>query len=671
MNLFDKISSPEYQQEKSEKEIYSFVKNKIEDVRSSSSRSTHETIWMSNIAYVLGFSNVIFDANLRQFRTANRNIGPVYRSKISVNKILPTLQNRLARICKSQPKYDIRPNSNDQDDKDAAQLGLQIINMVWDSQKINEKRIPLMMWVQECGHAFVKVSWDDTLGKRIDVPDAIDPLTGQMIPSEPVYEGDVRVEIVSPFEVYCDPLAKTMDEVKWLVQAKVRKLSYFRDHYPNGDQVKEEGAWLLSTQYELRINSMNAAGPATSGTQLQMKDAAIELAYYEKPSKKYPNGRMIICANGIVLADKELPCGELPFVKFDDIVIGGKFYSEATVTHLRPIQDQYNRVISSRSEWTNKLLAGKYIAAKGHGLIAESLNDRSGEVVEYNSIPGAPPPMAMNIPVMPQYAYTEEDRLNAMMYEISGISEVSRGQLPSASIPAIGMQLLVEQDETRIGIMTESHDESWANVGKLILKYVEKYYITERVLKVSKNNSYAVKKFMGNDLKGNTDVIVIKGSTLPNSKVIKRQEITNLFQMGLLGDPNDPKVKEKVLNMMEYGDIASVWEDQSLDTNQIQKDLELIENEIAPEVNELDNHALHIYKKNQYRKSDKFQKLSLISQELLLANIEQHIQAGVALTNPEVAMQDELMANQKAAEGEADALEADKQEQINVEMGGL
>ena len=664
--LFDKLSDPDYQSQKSDKDLFAFVKAKIDDVRMSSSRVAHESIWMTNIAYVLGFANVTFDSQTRQFRATNRATTPIFRNRLSVNKILPTVQNRLSRLCKSDPKYDVRPESNGQDDKDACELALDIINMVWDKQKINEKRLNLMMWVQQCGHAYMKVCWDEMIGKQLPVVPEIDPMTGEMKSPELAFEGDIRVDIVSPFEIFPDPLAKTMDECKWVVQAKVRKLDYFKDHYENGYLVKEEGPWLLSTQYELRINSMNSAGPSQSSVQQQMKNAAIELAYYEKPSKKFPEGRMVICANGIILADKTLPCGELPFVKMDDILVAGKFYSESIVTHLRPIQDQFNRTISSRAEWTNKLLAGKYIAAKGHGLIAEALNDRSGEVVEYNPIPGAPPPQAMQIPTMPQYAYTEEDRLNSMLYDLSGIGEVSRGQLPSASIPAIGMQLLVEQDETRIGIMVENHEQAWAKLGSLILKYAQDYYVTPRVLKIARNREYTVKSFIGQDIKNNTDVVVIRGSTLPNSKVIKRQEIINIFQLGLLGDPQDPKVKEKVLNMMEYGDIATAWEDQSLDMNQIKQDIDMLEQGIAPEVNELDNHTLHIYKKNQFRKTEKFTRMIPELQQLFLANIEQHIQAQMELANPEVALQEELNANTQQANQMAEGLEQEKMMATNA-----
>jgi hypothetical protein len=260
------------------------------------------------------------------------------------------------------------------------------------------------------------------------------------------------------------------------------------------------------------------------------------------------------------------------------------------------------------------------------------------------------------------------------MYEISGISEVSRGQLPSASIPAIGMQLLVEQDETRIGVMTEQHEQAYAKLGQLILMMVEKYYQTPRLLKLAKGKEYVVKDFVGSDLNGNTDVIVIRGSTTPGSKVIRRQEIVNTYQMGLLGDPNDPKVRDKVLQMLEYGDIAEVWEEQSLDLNQIKQDIEAIEQGIAPEVNELDNHVMHIAEKNKYRKGDKFKKLPFELQELLLANIEQHVQAQMQLMNPQLGIQDELTANTQMGNQAADSLEQEKAmalEQENLTDEGI
>lgn len=631
MGLFDlNKRREEYSQTEDEKKLVNHVKQKVEESRSSANRVAFEAGCMTNIAYLCGVNNVTFNTNTRQFQPVNRAGAYLSKSRIHVNKILPTVQNRLARLCKNPPKYDVRPESNDTDDKEAARLSLQVLTCLWDKLSLDKKRFLLSMWVQQCGHGWVKVGWDPLLGKMMT-----NPLT-----SENGYEGDVRADVVSPFEIFPDPMAKTDDDVlsSWLIQCKVRKLDYFKAQYSKrGDEVKAEDAWLLSAQYEQRINSLNSkGGGGGSGTPESLKNTAIEMIKYEARSEKYPNGRMIICANGILLDDKELPVGEIPFRKFDDIMIAGKFYSEAIVTHLRPIQDQYNETIRKRSEWTRQLLAGKYHAFRGSALGQEAMNDESGEVVLTDYMPGVPDggkPTPLPVPNIPQYAYQEEEHLTQMFNDISGISEVSRGTLPSASIPAIGMQLLTEQDDTRIGVMTEQHEHAWAGVGSLILKHVERFYEMPRKLKIAGDKlQYTVKEISGGDLRGNTDVIVIRGSTLPGSKTLRRQEILNTYSQGLLGDPNDPKVREKVLGMIEFGDTQGMWEDYGLDMSQIKRGIDMLESGELPPISEFDNHALWVQELNRYRKGDKFESLEPGKREAFMSCIEAHIQAIMKLS---------------------------------------
>lgn len=613
-------------------DLCAFVKKQVDDVRMQATRISHEGIWMTNIAYLLGFDSVYYDPSMRQFRPLGQVSGSyVRRNRIHSNLILPAVQNRLARMIKAAPRYEVRPNSLTEEDKDAAKLGEDIIGAVWDAEHINRKRIDLGMWLQECGHSYIGVCWDDQKGERI--PEDLCPEGGVH------YQGGCRIDVVPAFEGFADPLAKTMDEAGWFARVKARKLDYFRTHYPErGNLVKEEGVWLLSTQYEMRINTLNTVGPASSGTAEQMKGAALEISYYEKRSQSYPNGRHVVSANGVLLKNGELPIGEIPYAKFDDVVIGGKFYSESLITHARPLQDQYNRTLVKRAEWVNKLLTGKYIAARGHGLHQESINDQSGEVVEYDPVPGAQEPHAMNIPNLPSYAYEESKEIKNDLNEIFSLSQVSRGQLPSASIPAMGIQLLLEQDETRMGVETEQHEHSWAKVGGFILRYEDKYAITSRTLKTKgREKNYDIRNYTGEDLRKNFDVTVIRGSTVPNSKVIHRQEIMNLFSEGLLGPPQEPAVRDKVLGMLQYGDVGEAWEDHHLDKMQVQRDMEEIEQDMAPPVDEKDNHILHMIDKNRYRKSDKFFSLTPLGQQILQDNIGAHAAFAVKQSNPALA----------------------------------
>lgn len=627
----NKIEHPD-EQSVNEKDLCNFVRDKVETIRANASRVSHEGVWLTNIAYLLGFDSIFYDTSLRHFRPIQYPGQFLRRHKIAINYILPTIQNRAARLTKSEPRYDVRPNSMSEEDKEAARLGLYIINQIWDAQKINQKRIDLVMWLQQCGHAYIKTCWDKTLGPWMPHQDK----NGEMV-LKPI--GDIRIDVVSPFEVFPDPLAQTMDDVNYLVQAKIRPINYFMEQFPErGVFVRPEDVWLTSLEYESRINTFsNQSGSATGVNEL-VKNAAIELSYYEKPNYRHPNGRHLVCANGVLLKDDDLPIDEIPFTKFDDVKIGGKFYSESVITHMRSIQDQLNRTISQRSAWVNKMLTGKYMAARGHGLMAESLNDQSGEVVEYDPVPNAPPPTGMQTPSIPQYAYTEDDYLTRKLNDIAGINEASRGQMPSASIPAIGMQLLVEQDDTRIGVEVENHEHGYANIGRQILKYVSTYYELPRLLKISgKGMGYTVKSFQGADLKGNHDVIVIRGSTLPGSKVLKRQEIINLHQSGYLGDPQDPMVLENVLNMLEYGEISEVWKDHSLDMGQIKKQITMIEQGIEPPVSEFDNHALFIQELNRYRKSEKWDLLDDNSKMIMISCMQSHLEELTNLSAPDTS----------------------------------
>ena len=616
-----------------ERKIVTYVRDKIDQTRQTNSRIATEGVYLTNVAYLLGFDGVYFDSTYRQFK----NVDPkrkLSRNRFKVNKILPTIQNRLARITQSPPKYDVRPESSTTDDKDAARLGLEVLTCKLDELRFEEKRQDLHMATMQGGVAYAQVYWNPNTGKPM-----IDPITGEMAG----YEGDVDIEILNCLEVFPDPLAKSLDDARWVIKAKVRKLDYFRERYPRGNAVKEEDAWLMSSFYDLKSNALTNVGVAGANVSEQMKNSAIELVYMEKRCKEYPNGRVIVVANGILLEDKELPIGEFDIIKFDDILIGGRYNSEAIITHLRPIQDQYNVLRNKCADWVKKMLAGKYLAAKGSGLGQEAITTESGEVVEYNPVPNAAPPVPMNIPMIPNYVYEDLQVLDNEFNLVAGLGEVSQGNAPGSNMPWRAMALLQEQDQTRISVSTKRNEIGYAKIGSCILKYISKYYEMPRIIKLAGDGlEYAVKEFVGSQINGNTDVIVVPGSTVPSSKVLKRQDIINTYQMGLLGDPMDPKLRSKVLNMLEYGEVAEMWKEQALDMAQIKKTLEAIENGDEPQLNEWDNHSLFLTEMNSYRKTDKYSQLSEDSKKLFQFIVEWHTQAIVNLTQPELAQQQRL-----------------------------
>jgi hypothetical protein len=197
-----------------------------------------------------------------------------------------------------------------------------------------------------------------------------------------------------------------------------------------------------------------------------------------------------------------------------------------------------------------------------------------------------------------------------------------------------------------MSVQTTRNEIAYSRLGSAILRYVGKYYKMPRMLKTAGDGlEYAVKEFVGAELNENYDVIVIPGSTVPNSKVLKRQDIMNAFNSGLLGNPADPKLRAKVLKIMELGDVSEMWKEQALDQQQVKKVISQIEDGEMPQPlgHEWDNHEMFIQEMNEYRKSDKYDDMSDQQKGIFTMVSEWHVQALISLTNPQIP-QNQTMA---------------------------
>ena len=299
-------------------------------------------------------------------------------------------------------------------------------------------------------------------------------------------------------------------------------------------------------------------------------------------------------------------------------------------------------------------MAAKILSPRGNNIGKESFTDQSNEIIQFTPVVNAPNggmPTQLQMPAIPQYAFTEKQQIELEFNDISGINEVDKGILPSAGIPALGMQLLVEQTDSRIGIMVEQHEQAWAQVGTLILDYVQQYYQTPRKMKFAGKQAYVIKDISGKDLEGTNDVTVVRGSSIPGSKALRRQEVLNAWQSGLLGDPADPKVRQNVLTQVEFGDVAELYLDNSLDANQSKREIETLEAGMLPEIHEMDNHEYALIELNRYRKSEKFLTLPPDIKEGFLAAIEEHLRFIQQLSGavpPPISPEEDAMAQQQS-----------------------
>lgn len=304
-------------------------------------------------------------------------------------------------------------------------------------------------------------------------------------------------------------------------------------------------------------------------------------------------------------------------------------------------------------------MAKPQMAAQRGAVDASKITSEPGLLIEYT--PGFEAPTPVPLQDLPSYVIQEQDRLVNDWQDIAGIHEVSQGEVPPGVTAATAISYLQERDESKLTPTFDSLEEGLQKIARMGLTYVKDYWTTERTVKTTGEQSYFdVLTFKGSDLRGNTDIRIESGSSLPVSKSAKQALIMDLMKMGFIPP-------EKGLQVMDMGGISKLYEQVQIDRKQVQREnmkmskvtMKMMDeyqqqNEellaanpyhfgvsqdpqtgqqipkrppaIVP-VNTWDNHKLHIQYHNDYRKTQDFENLPQFVKDLFEEHVMQHVMA--------------------------------------------
>lgn len=252
------------------------VNELIDEVRKDfetrqNARKHLELQWQLNINFVLGNqycdimpNGEIQDLDKRYF----------WQERQVFNHLAPILETRLAKLNRVRPKMTVLPATDNDSDIYAAKLSTMLLNSAYQKNELDKVISEATVWSETCGTAFYKVDWNPSGGRKVGIADG-----------KPIYEGDIKVSVIPPFEIYPDYLtAGEIEDCKSIIWARAVEVRAIKEIW--GIDVPGEQVRLFGSS------------PAC--------DMAIVIERYEKPSKQFPNGRLIIIAQ-----DKLLHIGEL------------------------------------------------------------------------------------------------------------------------------------------------------------------------------------------------------------------------------------------------------------------------------------------------------------------------------------------------------------------------
>ena len=616
-------------------------------------RARLEPIWYLNMAYYLGDQWLYWNRG----RLERPKLDP-WRFLATDNRIQPIVRTEIAKMTKQRPAFQVTPQTADDTDVMSAKLCEDILDYEWEHLELRQRLMTALHWSRITGIGFFKVFWDKSLGTGSEVligpdgkpaldnngrpmrPQMLDPQSLQMLKSQGaqsqmINEGDVRVETRSPFEIYPDPLAQNLYDCEWLFEEVVKSPDYVYKRY--GVTVEPDAMPSLGV-VESRLWS-----------QFDVRKSGVRVReFWCRPNKEYPNGcRTVLIQNKIVDHD-DRPHDPMPYVAFKNIDVPGRFWPDSVVNQLRGPQTELNKIKSQILENAARIGNPALMTSRQAGV---EYSGRPGERILYDSTVADATPRYLQPAEVPNYVQAQIDRIENSIREISGQHEITSGSVPAGVTAASAINLLLEQDDTRLGPSVYDMEDGLARTGRKIAELVAKYYSTERTISLSDGEgSWDIFGFRGSMLNGNTKVSVQAGSAFPKSKAAKQAAMNDILHLFIQnGLPMDMKHLGKYLRDMEVGGLERLLEQFSADDQQINYEhSQFVLGKPLP-INPFDDDDAHIQGHQEFQKGSKYRQLDPQIQMLVEQHVQEH-QNRVQQKQQE-QMQQQMMQQQMAQGG--------------------
>jgi hypothetical protein len=478
-------------------------------------RRIFEPDWWYNLAFIAGQQYVAYsDANvLVPIDEDEEEIRPVHNFTLKIKRV------EKSKLTRAHPVPQVTPTSTEVHDYATARVLEAYFLHLMHLWRWDRKFSLFTDWKVSTGTSIFKWGWDP----------------GQENPF---------CDIVSPFDFYPDPYARTPQQMRWagdsvFMSEEAAKAKYSVYKGANLDALEgSTGSRYNDLQLRLLQNY--------NGTTSQNLPGVIVNEFYFKPDPRIPelkNGKRIIFTQSGIVYEEAYPYnhGKLPYTMAYHIERPNSVWGDCSINYVREINREINYA-EGQITYNRNLANGKYKVGAGAEL-EEPPNAKPGQILKLtqDSAPNADVEW-MTIPAMDGAVLGEPTRLREIMHDISMLHEVSQGGVPGRVESGQAIQLLQEADDS---VMAESITSSNASIadGFWLVAQLYKQFGKETTT-VAVYDALGVvehKELKKSDLGDIPDVHFYTDSGLPNSPAGKRDTVMQLWQYGIIQDPEEAR----------------------------------------------------------------------------------------------------------------------------------
>lgn len=518
------------------------------------------------------------DGSSKRLRSLNNQIRPLWRSLVG-------------KLNRTYPGQKIRPATTDYVEVQGARVAEHFLEYFKQSNDLELKFLEGNESLAWCGNAAFQLCWDPDAGRDItyckecDFVGDID-MEGESCPNceadymeaasaeaqtseleakinggfpEPVAppekppvllsanEGDVIIKVLDVRDVFPEPGIVRPEEARYVFVTKIVPVTEVRRMYPDMAMFIGSGTSDILGRNP-RIDDFTVDERISSVVDT---DEHVELfEYHEKPSYEYPDGRVIVYLDNLILEeyDGELPeLKRLPFFFFAWAKNPGEFWADGPVTHAWHRQYELNSVESNIREYVELLTRMKFLNPIGSRIANDEITATTGQGIKYN--PAAGKPDFLRPPPMPSEVFSRREMLIGDMRGDFAVTATEQG-ITAADPNGRAMAIIEAESDQQIGPITKRNRAEWALMNRAALILSRKRYHPERQFSVGGDDTYGeTYAFADMNLSNGWDLVLEVEDGFSQNEAIRKTEALEFFNVGAFGQPGTPEAAKNLLRV--------------------------------------------------------------------------------------------------------------------------
>jgi hypothetical protein len=490
-------------------EIISRYRNKIEQTKRWRREERCDDLWARMIDMYRG----------KHFKTETQE------DRLLVNIAFATINVISPSVSVNYPKITV--NARKYEDAPRAVVTEAVVNYWWKHYECQKEFRTAVKDMLIIGHGFLKTGYRfvEKDKNEYEVSDELASSAPESITESDfiITEDRPFVERISPFDIFVDADATSMQDIRWIAQRVRRPLKDVKKDKRYNSAARNEAAPSHYSKWGIDDWRGSLRPRRTENDD----DGYVEIwEYYDIES-----GKMSVFCDG---GDKFLvnpmeipfPFGH-PFVMLRNYEVPEHFYPMGELEAIEPLQMELNQtrtqMMNHRKRFSRKwLYKESAFDADGRAALESDEDNVMVPVISEEALGGVITPMPAVI--SPPEFYNQSNLISGDIDRVSGISEYQRGGMPEIRRTATEAAISQDASNARSSDKLAIIERGIGECARRLVMLAQQYMTSESAVRVAGKDAQPIWVNFDRDyIQGDFDFEVEGGSTQPVNESFRRQ----------------------------------------------------------------------------------------------------------------------------------------------------